>query len=67
MKHSIQATENRFLTTQLVKFKHIELAARAQSRLFRGELAELSDKGDVKQSHFTRGEPPPFEGGGLQT
>jgi hypothetical protein len=37
-----------------------ELAARAQSRPFRDELAELSDQGDAKPSHFTRGVPQLF-------
>jgi hypothetical protein len=31
----------------------IEQAARAQSRPFRDELAELSDKGSAKQQHLT--------------
>jgi WD40 repeat protein len=43
-----------------------ELDAQAQSRLFRDELAELSDRSDAKLSPLTRGESPPLKGGVLQ-
>jgi len=44
----------------------IEQGARAQSHPFRGGLAELSDKGDAKQSLFACGESPSFQEGVLQ-
>jgi hypothetical protein len=50
MKSKISPIGNQIKSQKISQ--NFELVARAQSRPFRDELAELSDKGDAKQSHY---------------